>query len=252
MSEALEPSRKKVERAYKHIDDLNIMIGEFFRSDFYDLFVYKDFDERMNRLKYKLHRVLDVITAALIIGDVLHNLRSALDLLYYQIVLRCDGAPTKYTRFPILDTREELEVRLDAALKKQQITPTVRGFILKTIKPYKAGNFALWAIDDLNIRDKHQLLVPMLQLMAIEGIRLKDKEDGTEIPLSTIFIDDSWDQRLTELYGRDLEVTDKGHASAAILFHLGTPLEGQAALPALNGIAEEVTRTIEAFDTLLF
>ena len=243
-------SHEKIKRALKHIYDFNSLFNDFFGSDFYSIHIDKDAEMRTNNIRFELHAFLDVTEAALIIGDVLHNLRSALDLMYYQVVLRCNGNPTKWTRFPIRDTRQELEGFLNGALKQKQITPAIQAFILDTIKPYKAGNYALWAVDDLNIMDKHQLLVPMLELMLIEGICLKD-DKNIEIPIDPIFMDDSWSMRLRHLYGRNLTVHDKGHASSTILFHLGTAFEGKAVLPALNGIAEEVTRTIEAFDILI-
>ena len=49
-----------------------------------------------------------MIDAALITGDALHNLRSALDLLFYQAMHESTGTTDKYTRFPIRDERRNL------------------------------------------------------------------------------------------------------------------------------------------------
>jgi hypothetical protein len=183
--------------------------------------------------------------AALIIGDALHNLRSALDLLYFQVVLAW-GKTTKWTRFPIRDTREELIGPLKNALETNQISKSVHDFILDTVKPYKAGNYPVWAVDDLNVWDKHQLLIPVLKVMCFVDIRLETDEntpvnDGIPYYLdatSRIFLPDD----------RNITVKDKGVATGIILFGLGSAYEGQPIVPALNGIAEEITRTIEGFD----
>jgi hypothetical protein len=123
---------------------------------------------------------------------------------------------------------------------------------LDTIKPYETGNYPIWALDDLNIRDKHQLLVPVLKLMRVEGINLEDDKnrpffkDG-----GVVFLDEPCSIRLRDADDMNLTVKNKGHASATVLFDLGVPFECQAIIPSLNGIAEEVTRTIETFELLL-
>jgi uncharacterized membrane protein len=75
----------KIERAEKHIRDLNALLETFVNSDFYSVSVYADRGENyigfeFNKFKFPL------IEAALIVGDVLHNLHSALDILYYRAV----------------------------------------------------------------------------------------------------------------------------------------------------------------------
>lgn len=44
---------------------------------------------------------------------------------------------------------------------------------------------------------------------------------------------------------------DKGHGSAAIVFGMGIPFQGEAVIPTLKGIAKEGTRTVEAFERIL-
>jgi hypothetical protein len=129
---------------------------------------------------------------------------------------------------------------------------------LDTIKPYKAGNMPLWALDDMNIRDKHQLLLPVLKLLKFDGIRLED-DNGVSINEKFYVGDKSMRIRLQEPGGdeyspdidRNVTVKDKGYAAAAIFFDLGVPLQGEPVVPSLNKISEEVSRTMEAFKLLL-
>jgi hypothetical protein len=189
---------------------------------------------------------------ALIIGDVLHNLRSSLDYLQYEVVHLCGGVSTKWTRFPIQETREALVAPLKGALERSQITPVVHDFILDTIKPYQIGNYSLWALHRLNIADKHELLVPIFKVMRFGDIYL---EDDKHIPFGdpiVIFSELSSSENLgSDAENKNITVKSKGDAAGAILFHLGTPYEGGPVIPTLRRISEEVMRTIDAFELLL-
>ena len=169
-------SRLKVERAYKHIADVSSILEAFIGSDFYDLTVDKDPETGENFLRCAIKSRLEEEKIALIIGDALHNLRSALDLLYFETVELCDGASTKWTRFPFADTRDQLIGRLHSALEKKQITRNVYNLILNIVKPYEGGSAALWTLDDLNITDKHQLLIPVLKLVMLRDVRFEDEQ----------------------------------------------------------------------------
>jgi hypothetical protein len=124
----------------------------------------------LNVLVIHIHEPQEFLgQAALIIGDTLHNLRSALDILYWKIMTLNKSSPTKWTRFPIADEREEFKRQIGAALKKQQISEPVHSLAIDSIKPYKTGNFPLWSLHEMNIMDKHQLLIPTFQMMAVQG-----------------------------------------------------------------------------------
>jgi hypothetical protein len=186
------------------------------------------------------------------IGDALHNLRSALDILWHDIIEECGGTVTRFTRFPIRKTVDELKGPMSNFLKEKQIEAEVHDLLLAEIKPYQTGNYFIWALDDLNIRDKHQLLIPVLKIMHITDVSFED-EDGKEWPLDNILIaDEPWTIQLKEFYRMNLTVKNKGHAASAIFFDIGFPFEGKPIIPALEGIAKETSRTVQAFETLLF
>jgi predicted RNase H-like HicB family nuclease len=241
-----ESASLKVKWAKKHIANLDAFITNFIRSDnFHSVSIETECDEyrHWNHLRFDL-APFPQNEAALTIGDVLHNLRSALDLLWYEIVLACDGVPTRYTRFPVTDNAEKLMVRLESAAKKNQITPAVRQFILEGAKPYAAGNYLIWALDDLNIRDKHKLLVPVLKLVEIRDISLEN-EKGVLIPL-TLIIDESCRLRIREADDMTVTPKHKGHATGTVLFDIEVPFEAEAVIPTLHRIADETQRIIDA------
>lgn len=248
-----EHSDEKVKRAKKHIYDLVTLMQEFANSDFYDISV-KEVRWTHGWLRNELVVTLDPefefrTQAALIIGDVLHNLRSALDLMYFQIVRA--GTASSKTRFPILDGREQFGHIFNSAFKQQQITDGIANFILDTIKPYETGNRSLWALHKLNIRDKHELLIPLFKLVRIRQICLIN-EHNIPFEYPPVLVSHSFGTYLPEEeYGRYPKVHDKGKAATGIGFEFGVPFAGESVICTLNGIAEEVTRTVEAFRKFL-
>lgn len=245
-------SKLKIERAEKHIADIVSLVSNFTQSDdFHSVRIEYNARQRTNHLR------VDMLTSrfpgddiALTIGDALHNLRSALDLLWYQVVLECNGTPTKWTRFPVRDTRQELIVPLNSALEQKQITLGIRHFVLNDVKPYATGNPLIWSLDDMNIRDKHQLLIPVLQMMALVDLRLED-DKGLPIYTNQVwFMDESGSIRLKDADYSRVTVKDKGHLTAAIIFDLGVPFQSEPVVVTLTRITEEVTRTVQAFELL--
>jgi hypothetical protein len=237
----------------KHIHDLNERLITFSQSDFYAVSV-EEYKGR-NHVLIKFTAQFSATTAALIIGDALHNLRSALDILYYQAMNETTGLTDQWTRFPIRNERQELVAAINGGFEKKKITDDpsalkIRDVIVDVVKAYQAGNYPLWALHDMNIRDKHQLLIPLFKIMRFTDIRLEDdKKEVFFADGQPYFTDDSYRFKL----GREgaIAVKDKGHAATAILFNVGIPLQDKPVIPALNEIAECVTRTIDAFEAVL-
>lgn len=241
-------SRLKIERAQKHVRDLKAMLDDFVLSDFYSVSIEQYRNSAPNFLRFEMDKSgFQSNVAAVIIGDALHNLRSALDLLYYRAILDGGCIATRWTGFPIFDTREQLINCLRERLKKQRITAAIHDFILETIEPYKAGNYALWALHDLNITDKHKLLIPTLQLMRFDGICLED-EKGEIVNESVAYFINSPGVVALGFDTQTLTVKNKGHVAAAILFQLDTPFQAQAVIPTIHQLAEITLGVVESFE----
>ncbi|MGA2325430.1 MAG: hypothetical protein ABSH05_04015 [Bryobacteraceae bacterium] len=169
-SDVFRDSKLKIERANQHILELNTALNEFIGTDFYSLGVAKDPQTGNHVLKFGITKSLPE-RLPLIIGDALHNLRSALDFIASELVRRANGS-MKYIKFPIRDTRKEVE----AALLRGEIRvahPDVITCILDEIKPYKGGNDALCALHDLDIADKHLLLIPVVSVAALTHVHAR-------------------------------------------------------------------------------
>jgi hypothetical protein len=107
---------------------------------------------------------------SVIVGDCLHNLRSALDYLAYQLVLVSGNKPNESTQFPIRKSsygarRGRFRRWLGGKSQPAEISGGVRDDILKVvqaIQPYNRGNRIgeqLWMLHQLDVIDKHRQLL---------------------------------------------------------------------------------------------
>jgi hypothetical protein len=152
---SLKGPRLKLDRAKSHLDDLVEAIKRFYETDPYDG-VVKDNPETQRREFTVTQADPLPDELALISGDVIHNLRSALDHLIWQLIIANGGKPNENAAFPIWRSESKFKSSRPGYAKgvsKQALD------LLYGLKPYKGGNDALWRIHKLDIVDKHRLLL---------------------------------------------------------------------------------------------
>ena len=90
-----------------------------------------------------------------------------------------NSAASKYRKFPIdpKGTRDKLESTLTKSAARLESSPVIK-LMLDGVKCYKGGDGDILALHDLDIDDKHHLLIPMLTVSGVEGVEL-EHEDGT-------------------------------------------------------------------------
>jgi hypothetical protein len=93
---------------------------------------------------------------SLTLGDGLHNLRCALDHIYRQLVIAHGHAAGGNFPFKV-DARGYKKQRQ----KVKQAVGTQALAVVDSLKPYQGGNELLWALHHLDTQDKHNLLVPV-------------------------------------------------------------------------------------------
>jgi hypothetical protein len=147
----------KVERAKTQINDLDVAIKAFFAVAGYEIVseCYPEADEEVwsFQLKRKLPHDLSVRT-----GEILHNLRSALDQMLGEIVVRISKRTESGVEFPFGLNFGEFET----ALGKQKKLPTDAIQMIRNLQPYNGGDPLLWLLHSANRRDKHRMgLVPV-------------------------------------------------------------------------------------------
>ncbi len=150
------PVQSKIERAKKHIHDLEIEVHSFINSNPYQIGAKHEPEE--GELVYYVSSARDVPMAiACIAGDAVQNLRSALDYMVYELIRHDVGRePSDHVCFPIFS---------DAEHYKRGRVGKVKGMRRETIEridafePYKGGNDLFWCLRELSNIDKHRSLL---------------------------------------------------------------------------------------------
>lgn len=164
----LSGCRAKIERAHEHRNALEGEIEPVLNGEHHQIQSSAEFNLDTG---YYLFRVAKLpnewrLRVAVILGDLVHTLRSTLDQLAWQLVLSYSGRPRKpqektSIEFPIKYRRKGL--RSTYAFSK--IAPSDRT-ILDRAQPYNGpGNpklHGLAIIRQLSNRDKHRVLNPVL------------------------------------------------------------------------------------------
>jgi hypothetical protein len=103
--------RLKIERAKQHINNLQRRLITFTQTDYYSLRVEQDPYTGQSLMKFEITKPVPE-DCALIVGDAIHNLKSALDFACSDIVFEKTGKHSKHTKFPVYPTRNELEAAM--------------------------------------------------------------------------------------------------------------------------------------------
>jgi hypothetical protein len=154
-----EGSHLKIKRANQHIDDLETIFSQFLRTDFYALGAKAK--PQIGYVAYYVTRVDPLPEdVPLILGDAVHNLRTALDHFMWELVgTLCPSAASRHTEFPITKTSQQY----NSAFGKREITEMREDIaeFLREIQPYRTTDDTLWDLHQLDIDDKHKLIIPV-------------------------------------------------------------------------------------------
>jgi hypothetical protein len=150
--------RLKIKRADKHIQDLDAARKEFIDTRPY--VSYSETDPETGALVYKVsvepHADEGLRDLSVIAGDAIHNLRSALDLLAWQLVEANGQKPGDTTAFPVWRNEGQF-IGGNAGFMKGAHRDAISE--MRSLKPYKGGNDSLWRLHRLDATDKHRLLL---------------------------------------------------------------------------------------------
>ncbi len=128
-----------------------------------------EFDPQTGQQVFRAHNLPEIDPQwSVLAGELLYQLRSALDHLAWQLVLLDGGTPGQQTQFPVLTKPptgkkgKSREVQIKPPIKDPKILAALdkcqpyKGFNGETV-PYR--NSPLWQLHHLNIIDKHRLLL---------------------------------------------------------------------------------------------
>lgn len=167
--------RQKLARAAQHIRSLEQATLEYFETDWYSC----DFGQAPDG-QYSLKIVVrgSPRDFGVIVGDAVHNLRAALDLLAVEVVAR-NGGNTRNVYFPFADAAENLEEMIKRRNFHRASADDQAA--LKQLQPFTGGNTLLRSLHDLDIQDKHHSLIPHAAFMTTPKVGVKMDTDGNPV-----------------------------------------------------------------------
>jgi hypothetical protein len=177
----------KIQRAFKHLKDLDVLVKDWIKGDHHSIRYERD---------PKDDYLIPLVTAekppadpfGLLIGEILHNLRSGLDCLAFQLMNAHTTSPpiemTEKSEFPIFGDENRSGLGGQGAnLFRDNGRPKILGWhpgaqtVVETLQPYHRGNayrtHPLWVLHDLDRVNKHRLIHATVAVFSGLGIDMR-------------------------------------------------------------------------------
>jgi hypothetical protein len=153
----------KVKRAQEHIGNLEKAFDRFIKTHPYTFHVGNDSDANTRGIEVRFGEAIPTMFS-LILGDAIHNLRTALDHAAWELIGIDCGTQDRTTTFPVSRTQADYE----AACKgiKTLKDDTKKFFIALAAYPGGAGE-KLYGLNRLDNADKHTILTPIIGMARV-------------------------------------------------------------------------------------
>jgi hypothetical protein len=245
----------KIERAREHVRDLETRMIAFLRQKPYKAVLSQETATGQHVISARVEEQPPIWWGA-IAGDAVRNLRSALDLLVYQLVLTNGAFPTTETGFPIATSAADY-----LALSEQSLAGVagpVRAQI-DGLHPYRGGNAALWRLEQLAGVDRRSGLVPA----SAARKAMLDVVSGLDFPNTPITISPGYPNKVVFPIenGTELARVSRAHGTAQLaVYDQGAfyvsfgeldAVGGAPLLPTLNTLVNATDATVQPFIRLL-
>jgi hypothetical protein len=237
----LKGARLKIERAKKHIADLDAERLAFLGSK--DYFGVPKFNPAEDHTVFVLEE-LPAIPASVgaILGDAAHNLRTSLDYLACELVRSAGNEPGGGVYFPISNSVREYEAESGGKTKG---IPEEAKKIIDAIHPYFGGNNVLWSLHQLDRVDKHRLVLTVAMRVGRWGINLTS--EPTEISMAFPTPLEKGD--VIGWVAGNHEVDRQMSVTADITFGEPEILQGRPMIETLGEMVQVVEAVIGYFET---
>ncbi|MGC1469939.1 MAG: hypothetical protein WA793_11205 [Sphingorhabdus sp.] len=237
-----ESAKLKVQWANSHADKLNRVFAAFLESDFYTFSNERDAESGYYRIDVSSKNAMPM-TVPLLLGDIVHNLRTALDHAATSIVGNGQDVYFPFHRNLINFITAEGQIVCSKTKLIEEAMPELGRFIIDEIKPYEAGNALLWRLTKLDAIDKHKFLLPTVELTSVTAYDLYDSENENSIGRLNATVGSGDRVNIVSSFGK-FEVRGKIEPSFEILFGKDTFFENQPVIETLFNISNAVSETL--------
>ena len=254
----------KLERAKERLHDLYAEVRAFLDTDPYGAVFKHDKQTGHHRTKIAFEPPAPM-NILIIAGDVLHNLRCALDHLYWDLAhARLKPPPAtedekKGLQFPICKSAKSYSARVKEI---GRLGPDVLK-VFDALKPYQGGDDTLWRLNELSNRDKHRTLLTV-GFKTSEVRFLKKSPPPPEAPLgggatpaeviTSVTIAPPFPLKDGDILPSGIseaEATKNVHTRYCIAFNEPGGAEGVEVVSTLAALFDRVDEVIELFRPLI-
>jgi hypothetical protein len=251
MNHRLSGCRVKIARARKHLEELDRTVNGFLSVHPYD--IYSEFSvdtgEEVWRIKVLLSPPVEL---GGIIGDVVHNLRSALDLAVCRLVRVNNGNVTANTGFPVYT--DATDYQSTGRKKVRGVTPAalrIIDFLQPCNQPVPPEDHMNYILHRLDITDKHRLLIPVGSAMHDGDIYIRNAVlDGVPQSLGVNPIVDGAEFLRVKHIIKKPNTEIEPRLRFELVFERDGPGQGQEVLHLLSQLVTYTEKNINWFDSL--
>ncbi len=242
---ALDGCREKIGRAREHVRNLDAEITEFIESAPPTITVITKSDPATGGVRQSI--VIDgpkiPLRLSVIAGEVVHQLRSSLDHLIWQLVV-ANGShePSRLLEFPVV--RDSTNYASAAGQKLKGVRADAAELIesLQPYRPYEEGasiqDHPLLILHDLNIIDKHRFIIAT-------GGELNFYESKDLLTWHPHQLDRQVVHRLGRTPTQPPDMSYR--VSFDIVFQKFGSREGETVVPSLQQLCDFTSRAIDSF-----
>lgn len=244
----------KLNRGKEHLARLRQVIDEYHASAPFSGVCEEEKETGDLVYRVKIIKPVPSEELGLLVGDLVHNLHSALDLRVSELVVANGNTPTKDHAFPF--SRIAQEIQNVAARCLIGVSPAHTQLIIG-LSPYQGGNDLLWELHYLDILDKHRQLIiagSAQQSVIIDtSAMLRKMRPEWNIPEMPIAIRPA-ERDFPLVDGAELFRVKKAARTEGVEGKVGFPFEiaysdgnnayGEALLPKMEAMANEVERVL--------
>jgi hypothetical protein len=255
--EPLLGTKLKIERAKRHIRELEAEITAFHNAQPYRVAFESEFLQgREERVKAVVRDVKEIpIEWSAIIGDIVHNLRAALDLLATDLA-RANSQTSRTaltsTYFPTGTDRKSFES--DALKKIKRLSPTAQRLI-RRLEPYTGGKGeAIRELHNIDVNDKHTILVTVGTVLLSNRFSIVPTAEVTELHVPGMGSYPLEDGKELMSFSATDNVPGEINIDTGfnVMFGPGEPFGGQPVLPTIQNLIDFIESGINIIERRLY
>lgn len=245
-----ESAKLKVERAKEHVGDLENAFRRFIQTDPQSLSIGNDPHTGAITVEVRLREAIPS-ALSLILGDAIHNLRTALDHVTWELIGLDGGTQDRQTAFPFSKTLADYEATCNGINTPRDDT---KKFFL-SLAAYEGGaGEKLYGLNKLDNADKHRFLTPVIGVASIGHLKVVAPNGVTVMTLKNTRFGmgpDGYARMMSVGHGLSVQLDKDSHPSLDIFFGDVEFFKAMPLIETLMELSDSIAHTIGQFQSFV-